>query len=112
MPKIRFDDGKGNITERASALDFGASRYPDRPTTKSFTQLLDEDFEALPLPVREAFASDYAIIRVLNQARKYELAMAHLKAVAVPANLEAVKAALLARFPNPTATPAATTAGA
>lgn len=57
--------------------------------------------EAIPAELRPAFASTYAVVRVLIQAEQYDLARATIANTPVPPELAGAKAQLLTLVPAP-----------
>ena len=78
-----------------------AARAP-RPSPHDVISALHEAFvETLPPESQPAFASAYAIVRVLVEAEQWQLARATIASVEVPPELTEARDGLLEIIPNP-----------
>lgn len=87
---------------RAAHAEEIAALQASRAGDATLAQRLAEIFTGLPDPVQIAFARDYASVRTLLEAGRADLAASVVAQLDIPAELESVRATILAALTTPT----------
>lgn len=91
--RAAFEQERTQLLERLAAAQSAASGAS--PAGGSLLADLAAVFDSLPQAVQEAFAGDYAIVRLLVTADRRDLAAAHVAGLTITEDLEPVRAGIL-----------------